>query len=246
MQQAPLLHYRHFLHVRDSLSVGYVRGEVSNVAVAFVARSAYEIVAFSVHSIASAEDVFRPVCFLIAKYNPALHRRGDLNAGEAQDGWGKINEVYELIADAAGHDCLWCADDERDTEAGIIRPAFASWQAAAMVAPEENDGTFGEAVSIEFVKDIAELFVHCSDVVVVLCEVAPDDRSIGVVRRDFDLCGIVDSFFDVPAFAFMRNGEVDDGEKRCIFGAVFVAPVAPFGVPCGERRGKLVIGLSVI
>ena len=115
-----------------------------------------------------------------------------------------------------------------------------------MVTPEENDGTVGEAVSIEFVKDIAELFVHCSDVVVVLCEVASDDGGIGIVRRDFDLYGIVDSFFDVPAFAFMRNGEVNDGEKRCVFWAVLVAPVASFGVPCGEGRAKLVIGLRVI
>lgn len=115
-----------------------------------------------------------------------------------------------------------------------------------MVAPEENDGTVGEAVSIEFVKDITYLFVHCSDVVVVLRKVAPDDGGIGIVRRDFDLCGIVDSFFDVPAFAFMSNGEVDDGEKGSIFGAVFVAPISTFGVPCGEGRAKLVIGLRVI
>ena len=115
-----------------------------------------------------------------------------------------------------------------------------------MVTPEENDGTVGETVSIEFVKDVADLFVHCSNVVVVLCEVAPDDGGIGIVRRDFDLCWIVDGFLDVPAFAFMRNGDVNDGEKRCVFWAVLVSPVSTPGVPCSEGRVKLVIGLRVI
>jgi hypothetical protein len=115
-----------------------------------------------------------------------------------------------------------------------------------VVTPKENYGTVSEAVSFEFLEDIAELFIHGSDVVVVLCEVAPDDGGIGIIRRDFDLCGIVDSFFDFPAFAFMRNGEVNDGEKRCVFWAVFVAPVSTSGVPGGEGRAKLVIGLRVI
>ncbi len=115
-----------------------------------------------------------------------------------------------------------------------------------MVAPEENDGTVGESVSIELVKDVTYLFVHCSNVVVVPGEVATDDGGIGIVRRNFDLCGIVDSFFYVPAFTFMRNGEVDDGEKRSVLWAVFVAPVSTSGVPCGEGGAKLVIGLRVI
>lgn len=115
-----------------------------------------------------------------------------------------------------------------------------------MVTPKENDGTVSEAISFEFLEDIAELFIHGSDVVVVLCKVASDDVGIGIVWRNFDLCGNVDSFFDVPAFAFMRNGEVNDGEKGSVFGAVFVAPVSTSGVPSGEGRAKLVIGLCVI
>jgi hypothetical protein len=169
-----------------------------------------------------------------------------MKACEVQNGWGKVNEVYKLIADAAGCDFSGRADDEWYAEAGIVWPAFASGQSSAVVTPKENDGTVGEAVSIEFVKDITELFVHCSDVVIILCEVAPDDGGIGIVWRDFDLCGIVDSFFDVPALAFMRNGEVNDGEKGSVFGAVFVAPVSTSGVPGGEGRAKLVIGLCVI
>lgn len=169
-----------------------------------------------------------------------------MNACEAEDGRGKINEVYELIADTAGGDYLRCADDEGNPEAGIVRPAFASWQASAVVAPEENDGFVGEAVGIEFFKDITYLFVHCSDVVIVFCKVAPDDGGVGIVRGDLYPCGIVDSFFDVPAFAFMGHGEIDDGEKGCIFGAVLIAPVSASGVPCCEGRAKLVIGLGVI
>lgn len=49
------------------------------------------------------------------------------------------------------------ADDERDLEAGVIEPAFASEGGAAVVSAEYDDGVFEKVFCFEASDDFSDL-----------------------------------------------------------------------------------------
>lgn len=256
IEPSPFLHDGGVFHVLVDLGIGEIGAEVFGVTVLAVAGGALHVDGF-VHAIAGGEDVFRFGLGAWAEDDAALHLRRDFGAGQGDEGRAEVHESDEVGADGTSLEMAGPADEEGDTEAGVIGPALAAREAAAVVAPEEDDGIVGEAVSLELIEDVLNLLVHDSDAIVVACPIGADDGGIGIVGGNIGLGGVV--FFgegigevvvlviDVHGTGFVRGLDVEDGEERL----GFVGAIAPVGllvalIPGGTGGGKVVVGLGVV
>ena len=65
-----------------------------------------------------------------------------------------------MIGDGAGSALFVLAiafgkvDDERNSGARVVKPAFGARESDAVVGPEKDDGVFGEAVFLELGKKV--------------------------------------------------------------------------------------------
>ena len=83
-------------------------------------------------------------------------------------------------------------DDERNSGAGVVKPAFGTRESDAMIGPEEDDGVFGEAVFLELGKKVAGPGVHCGDDFVVALPVFAHGWGVRIVwRQGGELGGVL-------------------------------------------------------
>ena len=130
------------------LVVTEVRHIVPNVEIAFVPHGTGEVAHF-VHPIAMPVNVFARLGVLVSEEGPALHVFGNRRAGQAQYGWGEIDEGYQAIqggAQLARGEVLPFlreADHQGDPHATLQQGPFVAWHARPVIRIEEYDGVLG-------------------------------------------------------------------------------------------------------
>jgi len=202
----------------------------------------------------------------------ALHVGGSLETGEGEDSGGEVDEGDEFVGFVTGFEKFGSevvpffgnADHERDLHAGVGEEAFVAGHAGAVVGVEEDDGVFGEAVGFEFGEDAANVLIHDGDAVVEASEPFADERSVGIIRGDADLAGVVDFAWgelglDLALEDFVRPDHgaglvgghvIEDGEEGLAF---FTGAPVGFGVGfdpgvASEAGGigRVVVGFDVV
>ena len=257
MQTPPLLHGRHLVHVIDVLGVGDLGHVVAEVLVALAAHGPDQVVGL-VHAIAGGIDVVPRRSLPLAQKRPSLHVRRHCNAGQRQHRRAEIDEAHEIVDRRPRLEHARPSNHQRHMDTRVIDPAFGAGQSPSMIAPKEDDRVVRQAILFKLAEDAGHLHVHGGDVVVVRCPVLANNGRVGVVGRQLGCFRIVAHLgrdtiaaaFPAPFGhadrAFVRNGEVEDGEERLIFRAVPPMGLPARFVPCGERRLELVIGLRVV
>jgi len=195
VEAAPFPHGGHFFAVNDSLGVGKFGLEVADVFVARVANGADAVGGF-IHAIACSEDVFarRGGGAVGIEDGLTVEFLWDFDPGQGKGGGAEIDESDEVFADGARFDFAGPLDEERDVNAAVVNPSFAAGEAATVIAEEKNDRIFAEAGGFDFAQDFAETKIDDGNEVIVVREIAADDGSIRMIRRQGGFGGIVAMF----------------------------------------------------
>ena len=241
-------------HVLDVLPVDAVRHEVADVHEAAVGHAANHVVAF-VHPAAKAVDIRLGRRFELTGEGVALEVVGRLDAGQAQHSRREVNEPNQALARAADRvlggpqvlELLRYVQDQRDVEAGVVRPALAARHARPVIGPVEHDRVLFEAVLAQLGQHLARHRVHLADLVVILGPVSAAFLGVGMVGRHPHLGGIVDRRVGPAAnLGFVGDREIEHREERLARRALAPVRLAARLVPDLAGLLQVVVFLGVV
>ena len=153
----PDLHRRYFLHVGDALGIG--RSDSNCECIETGWSRTVRMRSRLIHPVAGGEDgAFRSRISAPGRRRPASERSARpvrpfrrglwrlvpcrfLNARHRQHRRRKIDEAYQILADAARFDLAWPAHDQRHVNAAIVHPPLAA--AHRLRSPVSITPTFG-------------------------------------------------------------------------------------------------------
>ena len=172
----------------------------------------------------------------------------------------------QFFADA-GFQTIGCPHDEGDFQAFLIQKLFATRVADAVISQKEDNSVVKELVLLKAGEDAANLHVCVLHGVQVFSPVFANDRMVGVIRRESDICGADqilllqtrDSFF-IPLIdvAELSAAQLELGEERLslltprpIYTVVEIGPLINKVVvflpgPCSIRArvGRVIAGFT--
>ena len=257
-----LLHRRALLRRIHVLVVRLERLVIANIAVAFVADAANDIVAL-VHPVPGAVDKFARLRQVRTEERPALHVVGNLHSREIHHRRPEVDGADEPVVPAARlrlaarAEFLGNANDQRDVRARIVQPAFGTRQADPVIGPEKDNRILVEPIFFEPGKQIAGPGIHRRDQLVIAFPILSHDGRVGIIRRQVQLIrvlalGRLEIFGDAFIFgltgdaAFMAAGEIEDRKERPVFFAISPMRLIVRLIPGVAEVAGLVIGLGIV